>query len=404
MTRTLAGSLTRLARRVDHAIGRLTSPVRVLLDVRTPMNLGVLRPVWRRLGEDSRIALSFTAEDMEGVGEALGADGLRERLITRQAATWLRVDLAMSADPWNLVTLRRCRRWINFFHGVAGKYDLDDPAKMRGAGLERFDRIAFINADRMQRYLDGGIIDRAQAVLVGFPKADDLVNGAWRAADVRQSLGLSPTLPTVLYAPTFSTANSLHRAGEAIIEALLASEQNVIVKLHDRSMVPDAKHTGGIDWPARLERFAGHPRFALARNADSAPFLSAADLLVTDHSTVGFEFALLNRPIVVFDAPELKAVARIDAGKWALLRSMADVVSGPEELRAAVASALANPTRGGEARRQAHALFANAGSATSRAVALVYELLELEAPAPAHTRPGASIDGVSDHASPSAAA
>jgi hypothetical protein len=298
----------------------------------------------------------------------------------------MRFDLAITADAWNHAPLHRCRRRLNFFHGVAGKYDLDDPGKLAGATLHRFDRIAFINADRLQRYVQSGVIRQDQATLVGFPKTDALLNGAWPAADVRLSLGLSPSLETVLYAPTFSPASSLHLAGEAIVETLLASGRNVIVKLHDRSARPHEKYTEGIDWPARLRRFEEQGRFALARGADSGPYLAAADLLVTDHSTVGFEFALLDRPIVVYDAPALKEAARIDSEKWALLRSMADVVSSPAALRTAVDAALASPARLRDARRPAQALFAHAGEATARALDVVYELLELPmrptAPAP----------------------
>jgi CDP-glycerol glycerophosphotransferase (TagB/SpsB family) len=283
----------------------------------------------------------------------------------------------MTADLWNRTDLHRCRRRINFFHGVAGKYDLDDPRKLGAADLPSFDRIAFINRDRMDRYLSAGAISARQAVLVGFPKADELVNGRWQAHAVRASLGLAPTLDTVLYAPTFSPANSLHLAGPAIVETLLASGRNVIVKLHDRSMVPHAKFTEGVDWPARLAVYERHPRFALARAADAGPFLAAADVLVTDHSTVGFEFALLDRPIVVFDAPRLREAARIDADKWALLRSMADVVDTVQALRSAVDTALAAPERLRAERQQAHALFAHAGQATERALDVVYELLEL---------------------------
>lgn len=374
---TLRAAATRALKGADHAIGRMAWRARVLVDVRTPMNLAVLRPVWRRLQDDSRVALFFSAEDVAGVGNALEADRLRQRLISRDAAAWMRVDLAMTADAWNHAPLRRCRRWINFFHGVAGKYDLDDPARLPGAAFDRFDRLAFINADRMRRYVDAGVIRREQAVLVGFPKVDDLVNGAWPAAVVRQSLGLAPSLRTILYAPTFSTANSLHLAGEAIVEALLATGANVIVKLHDRSMVPTDTYTNGIDWPARLARFASNPRFALARMADSGPCLSAADLLVTDHSTVGFEFALLDRPVIVFDAPRLKEAARIDAVRWTLLRSMSDVVTSPAQLAGAVARAWAEPSRLRSERRKAHDLFAHAGTATARALDVVYGLLEL---------------------------
>ena len=374
---TLRAAATHVVKRVDHAIGRMTSRVRVLIDVRTPMNLAVLRPVWRRLAGDSRLALVFTAEDRPGVREALDGDGVCDRLVPREAAAWMRLDLAITADAWNHAPLHRCRRRINFFHGVAGKYDLDEPRKLQAAAFDRFDRLAFINADRMRRYIDAGVIRRDQAALVGFPKIDDLVNGVWPPASVRESLGLAPSLRTILYAPTFSTANSLHLAGEAIIETLLATGANVVVKLHDRSMVPTDKHTNGIDWPARLARFEPNPRFALARVSDSGPCLSAADVLVTDHSTVGFEFALLDRPLVVFDAPDLKAAARIDREKWRLLRSMSDVVTSPAQLSIAVNRAFAEPARLREERRLAHDLFAFAGTATNRALDVVYELLEL---------------------------
>ena len=366
-------------RRVDHAIGRALGRVRVLVDVRTPMNLAVLQPIWERLRADPRIELNVTVEAGTGVEAALEAAGLGGAAIRREHAQWRRYDLAITADIWNHTPLRRCARRINFFHGVAGKYDLDDPAKLAGAGLARLDRLAFVNADRMQRYLAAGIIRPEQAALVGFPKADNLVNGAWNPRDVRAALGLSPELPTVLYAPTFSSSNSLHRGGEALIDALLATGHNVVVKLHDRSMVPHERYTAGIDWPARLAAYEEHPRFALARTADIGPLLAAADVMVTDHSTVGFEFALLDRPVIVFDAPELMTAARIDGGKWSLLRSMAEVVANTAGLAPAIERALASPAdRSPQRRAIARELFAYPGEATGRALEVVYRLLELD--------------------------
>jgi hypothetical protein len=324
------------------------------------------------------VRVRFAAEDRDGVRADLAAEGLAPSLVERDAARWMRWDLAIAADAWNHAPLARCRRRIMFFHGVAGKYDLDDPRRLEAAGLHRIDRIAFINEDRMQRYLGHGTVRPEQAVLVGYPKGDDLLNGAWPPAQVRSELGLDPSIATILYAPTFSTASSLHLAGHEIVVALLGTGCNVIVKLHDRSMVPHPKHTGGIDWPGRLAAFEGHPRFVLARAADAGPFLSAADVLVTDHSTVGFEFALLDRPLIVFHAPGLAPAARVAQDKWDLLRSMADIVVTPADLPGAVQRALATPGRRRAERAGARALFAHAGGATERALAAVYDLLEIE--------------------------
>lgn len=368
------------ARALDHAVGRQLTRVRVLVDVRTPMNAAVLRSVWAVLAGDPRIELAFVAEQPATVAPMLAAAGVSGALLGREEATWKRWDLVLTADAWNHTPVRRCRRRMQFFHGVAGKYDLDNPSQLKAAGLERFDRVAFINASRMNRYVDAGLVAPDRAVLVGYPKLDDLLNGAWLATDVRRSLGLDPALRTLLFAPTFSVAGALHLAGREIVGIALESGANVIVKLHDRSMIRDAHHTAGIDWPAELGLFASNPRFVLARGADVAPLLAAADVLVTDHSTVGFEFALLDRPIVVYDAPELLISARIDADKWRLLRSMAEVVRTPSELAAAIARAFAHPELRSDARRQAQPLFAWPGHATERALSVVYELLELTPP------------------------
>lgn len=372
--------LFQAARRIDRALDHLRGPRRVLIEVRSPMNLDVLRPIWSALARDPRVELTFTSEEEEWVRPYLDAAGRSHRMIPGELALWRRFDVACNADPWNALPLRRCWKRLNFFHGVAGKYDLDD-AKAIGQNVDFgiYDRVMFANEDRLRRYVEGGIVPAAHAALVGFPKVDELVNGRWSAADVRAELGLDPAVDTVLYAPTFSPASSLHLAGEAIIESLLQSGRNVIVKLHDRSMVPHPKYTDNVDWPARLARFQGRSRYAFATDAHAGPYLAAADLMITDHSTIGFEFALLDRPLVVFDAPDLLSFARINRDKWDHLRGMADIASGVNELPGIVSRALARPERHTTARRAtSHALFAFAGQATARALAVVYDLLEIQ--------------------------
>jgi CDP-Glycerol:Poly(glycerophosphate) glycerophosphotransferase len=376
---SLRSTLVRGARQLDRAIGHLRGPRRVLIELRSPMNLEVLRPIWSALAEDSRIELTFTAIEEAWVRPSLEAAGLSGRIMSGRTATWHRFDLALNADPWDALPLRRCWRRANFFHGVAGKYDLDDPAAIgRNVDFRIYDRMMFANDDRLQRYVTGGIVPPERAALVGFPKIDDLVNGRWPAGAVRESLGLDPALETILYAPTFAPASSLHLAGEAIIEQLLGTGRNVIVKLHDRSMVPHPKYTANVDWLARLAPFTGRPRYAFATGAHAGPYLAAADLMITDHSTVGFEFALLDRPLVVFDAPDLLEHARINPDKWRALRNMADIARTAEELPAVIDRALAEPARHAAARRAtSQALFAHAGHSTARALGVVYQLLEL---------------------------
>jgi hypothetical protein len=104
---------------------------------------------------------------------------------------------------------------------------------------------------------------------------------------------------------------------------------------------------------------------------------------VTDHSSVGFEFMLLDRPIIVVDCPQLIARARVNPQKVELLRSAADVVSDADAIGPAVRRALGWPRRHSERRKAiADQLFYCPGGATARAARCIYDLLSLQAPEP----------------------
>jgi CDP-glycerol glycerophosphotransferase len=211
---------------------------------------------------------------------------------------------------------------------------------------------------------------------------DALVNGYYDPAAVHAQLQLEMHRPTAIYAPTWSEASSLHLAGEAIVTSLVDSGFNVIVKLHDRSLdLSEPRFSGGIDWRARFARMRITGRISFAEVADSSPLLAASDVMVTDHSSVGFEFCLLDRPLIVFDAPDLVTVARINPDKVRLLRSAADVVARAEQVGPAAVAALDNRNALSDRRRElAREMFHEPGTATERAVALVYDLLDLPAP------------------------
>jgi hypothetical protein len=364
-----------LARRADHAIGRMFSRPRVLVDARTPMNLAVLAPVWRALMADAGITVCFTHPDRADIRQALEGAGLRTCVVARPQAAFQRWDLYINADPWDAARLWRCRRRINFFHGVAGKYDLECPTGLP-LGLARYDRIAFPNAGRMQRYIAAGLVTPERAALVGFPKLDALVNARVPAHAKATALGLDGSVPTVIYAPTFSPAASLQLHGEEIVRRLLHKGLNVIVKLHDRSLDPDPAYSGGVDWRARFAAFEG-PRFLFASSGDSTDYLLASDVMVTDHSTIGFEFCALERPLVVFDMPGLLVAARVDPHKAQLLKSAADVVANVTDLDEGIERALRDPGRRAVERREAvNEVFYDPGQATARALDLCYRLID----------------------------
>jgi CDP-glycerol glycerophosphotransferase (TagB/SpsB family) len=364
--------LTRAVHSLDHAIGRLTTVRRVLVELRTPVSIAILAPVYERLLKMRNVRVFFTSEYPERIVPLIG----RERFLTHRQVEWRRFDVYMNADPWATARLRRCARRVSFFHGVAGKYNLDNPNGLP-MGYEFYDRVAFVNRDRMARYLASGIVTPLQARLIGYPKLDRLATRRIDGHAVRASLQLDSSRRTVMYAPTYSSASSLHRAGEAIVRAAVDAGWNVIVKLHDRSLDPDPRYTDGIDWRARMRALEEPGRVAYVEGADASPFLAAADALITDHSSVGFEFLVLDRPLIVYDMPELTHAARISPDKVALLRLAAYVVSDATSLpRVLQAAALSPSAQSRERQRIADEMFFDLGGATARAVSLIQELFE----------------------------
>ena len=373
MTRLLR-RFTPVVHRLDHALGRLSPRRDVLVELRTPVSHAVLGPIADALAAEPDVQVWFTGDEPDRVRRLVPA----ERLLTHADVEWRRFDLSINGDPWAAARLRRCARRVNFFHGVAGKYDLDNPAGLP-LGYETYDRVAFINRDRMTRYLAAGIVRASQAVLVGYPKLDRLARGAYDPASARCSLGVPTDWPVALYAPTYSEASSLHLAGEEIVSALAAAGFAVLVKLHDRSLDADPRYHAGIDWRARFDALAGRlgrGRMRFLDAADASPLLAAADVMVTDHSSIGFEFLVLDRPLVVFDAPDLATVARINPEKVALLRSAATLARTADDVARAAARGVARPEALSAARRRvAREMFFEPGTATSRAVDLLRTLL-----------------------------
>jgi hypothetical protein len=376
----------RAVHRLDDALSRFgRGDVRVLFEAASPMSLAVFQPVLDRLQRDPRFEFWFTSCDRRWTPQSIfGRAGITDRVVSPADARWMKFDAYVNTDFWNITWLPRCTRRVHLFHGVAGKYDLDAPVGIAPV-VTSFDRLLFPNRDRLRRYGDAGLVDpeSPQAALVGFPKVDCLVDGSLDRGAIERTIGLDPGVPTVLYAPTWSAYSSLAIMGEAIVEALRSLDVNVIVKLHDRSAEPTERGSGGVDWHAQLERVCRDPRVHVASDSNASPYMFVADALVTDHSSVGFEFMLLDRPVVVVDCPQLISRARVNPQKVELLRSAAEVVGGADTVGPAVRRALLWPGRQSERRKAiAEHLFYGPGGATARAARCFYELLSLPAPHP----------------------
>lgn len=353
---------------------------RVLVDSRTAMNYATVAPIVLGLQKDPRIEMFLTASETPELLDKIYAEARPPyHMVRPKAAAFMQFDAYLAADfLW--ARLPRGTHRVQTFHGVAGKYRTvyDSP----DTSMRNWHRLFFINKRRMQNFIDTGAIDADSPAirLVGMPRLDCLVDGSLQRDEILSSLGIDPSRKTVLYAPTWSKYSSVATMGEEIVKRLGAAGYTVIVKLHDRSRQGDDYHSGGVDWGQKLLPLLEANGGVLATGSNSSEYLMAADVLITDHSSVGFEYLLLDRPLIRIHVPELLEKTDIEPAYVRLMMDAATSVSNGDELVAAVEESFANPAVKSETRRMvAGEMFYKPGTATARAISEMYDVIELSA-------------------------
>ncbi|MCL5270418.1 MAG: CDP-glycerol glycerophosphotransferase family protein [bacterium] len=350
----------------------------LLFFCKAPMNAVMFERPLRRLWTDPRLRIRFTGEggsggrarggaDAPGILAALGFAGARAAggLATR----WRVWDAYVSPDIWQ--PARRARRAVQIFHGVSFK------GKMYTPGIRRFSDLFLVGEDMRRRFVAKGLFPEEWPGFhrIGMPKLDAFFDGSLDREAILREAGADPARPVVLYAPTWRPESSLYSHGVEFMRRAAARDGwTLLIKLHDWAWNPA---TNPIDWRRVAPELEG-PRVRFARGANVVPYLFAADLLVSDASSVANEYLLLNRPIVWIDVPDLirKYEKTIDLDGWG--RKTGRIVGGVDELLEACDAALAKPGELSATRRAAAAdIFYNPGRATDAFIDGLYGLLEL---------------------------
>ncbi len=357
---------------------------RILLNAKTPMGAVCLLPLVSWLRRDHQLEMRFTSR-WRGTrwrpGRLLQTlprshrayQGIRP--IPAPLASATRFDLYLSPDM-TLTGTRRTRTKIHLFHGVSFKGASISPKALV------HDLLFLFGEYQRRRFVEKGIVEEGdpRLVVIGWPKLDCLVDGSLSAEEVRGAMGLAAARPTVLYAPTWR-GTSLDTAGEAIVDAIADMDVNLLIKLHDHSLDRGLTRRR---WDRTLAAWRERPNVFIHTDPDICPALMAADLLVSDFSSAANEFTLLDRPIVHFDTPDLKARYSQKQIDHAMLeRRPGPVTDRADALPELITHALAHPEEF-SAERQALAadLFHCPGTAAHRAVAKIYEVLGCESPLP----------------------
>lgn len=136
---------------------------------------------------------------------------------------------------------------------------------------------------------------------LGYPRNDSLANGKVdeTSVDLRTHLGISPEQHVVLYAPTWrdnvrTASNHYDLVSYLNFDALAKAFGNSVVVLL----------RGHSNTVASNRKFSDVNVIDVSRHPNINEVMLASDSLVTDYSSIMFDFAILNRPIFIL-APDI---------------------------------------------------------------------------------------------------
>ena len=142
--------------------------------------------------------------------------------------------------------------------------------------------------------------------VTGMAKLDSLFMGEWNREEVLRTMNLNPDNKTILFAPTFNRELSIVPHLRTDFRKYLPDYLNIIIKLHGAA--PE-------EWKREYRMLADRDEnMYYSESMDISPSFAAADLLITDVSSVIYEFASLGKPVLLFDSPTQKEYANYSAG------------------------------------------------------------------------------------------
>lgn len=289
---------------------------RVALHINKPFHYRILKPVFDALAD--RHACLFTPHVME-----LAPFRPDVVVVTESTAPFLRGSMPDAV-------------FVSTRHGLISKNTTALAARVN-------DYFCLTSEASREWYLRHGGPPRREFWITGYSQMDPLFRPGALPIDVELEAGAR----LVLYAPTWTPGlSSADMLGERAVDLICGARDDitVVIKPHP---VTIAHRPEWLDTWRALAR--SDPRVHLRADpaADIMPYLKRADILVTDTSSVIFQYLAVDRPIVLITNPAHKDCAHYDPDgiewRW---RDVGREVHRVEDLARAVSDALDDPAIG----------------------------------------------------------
>jgi hypothetical protein len=270
--------------------------------------LGPIHDYLKATYSDLRLGFSSPPFSHPTTGQT-GA-GLTDREISRLRQTSLYYtdsskvlsDLAVVADVCHF-RIPHLPRVINVGHGLISKglYYCRGPIVHR----ENLSEVLCVPGSWHKRLLQDDV--SVPIEVTGFIKTDLLCGpkamGRSRFCEI---LNLDEDKKIILFAPTFNDELSAIPVIQERIKRLATSDTVVMIKLH---------HMTSLEWREMYKALAQrNEHILLLEDSDYSGMMHAADVMISDVSSMFVEFMLMNKPVVLLQNPRLREYPHFDEG------------------------------------------------------------------------------------------
>jgi len=265
------------------------------------------------------------------------------------------------------------QKYLNTWHGTPLKglgKDMKDEFMVHGNVTRNFLHATHLlspnvhTSDVMMNGYDIAGIYAGKFAETGYPRIDHLINAdSGRKARLFRELGLNPEKPVVLYAPTWRGVQGKPEVDRNRIvfdvSAMIGEGYQLVFRGHHFMESALAE----LDIPVSLA----------PQRIDTCDLLSIVDVLVTDYSSILFDFIPSGRPIIYY-AYDLEDYARGRGFYFDMSELPGALCKEMSEVRAAIAQGLGKSVKDDAAYRQAMARFCpfEDGNSTRRAVEFLF--------------------------------
>ena len=170
----------------------------------------------------------------------------------------------------------------------------NDVASYRMFGTDYFDSVLLsgeYQIDQIRELEEKRNLPSKDLALTGIPYMDSLMQKAKSAQKIESDK------TTVLLAPSWGESAIFSRYGSKVIEELVKTGYNIIIRPHPQTFVSEKDMIEKI-----MKEYPDNDQIRWDRNPDNFDSLNRADILISDFSGVFFDFALVfDKPIIYAD-------------------------------------------------------------------------------------------------------